>query len=307
MIAPLAVLRPTTGHFEAGVNPFEYLPFHLLGLLRPALRVTGASESHDWTCVVTDYPTERRAGPDLTLSSYPGPGLTGVRSQETELYEYPYSPGDLLGYPPLSPTGPHVYLFAHGPRAANVGRTRILSARLTGPSGDVPLKWVDAATPKVMLSPQAAIVVAPDPVPPGAYCMSAKVRFERFPDAVIHRVPFTTKDAPAGARPPSGCVPLRPAKMRVDKVRLSGRKLVVRVSAAKAARGRFVVSATTGPKPDKLRQSGAVRTVRGRKVATFSGTLKPAPGARWTIVDVRFRRTDGGPGSADGRTIKAPR
>ena len=256
---------------------------------------------------MTDFPDERRAGTDLTLFSYPGPGRTGVRHTETEMLEQPYSPGDLLGYPPLAPTGPHVYLFGHGPQTVFVGRTRILSARLTGPSGDVPVKWVDAATPKAALPPQAAIVVAPDPVPPGAYCLTARVRFERFSGTVIHRIPFTTKDAPAGARPPSGCVPLRPAKMRVEKVRRSGRKLTVRVSAHNAARGRFAVSARTGPKPDKLRQSGAVRTVRGRTVATFSGTLKPAPGARWTVVEVRFRRTDGGPGSADGRTIKAPR
>ena len=306
-IAPLSLLAAGTGSVEAGVNAFEYFPFHLMALLRPALRVTGASESYGWTCIVVGDPAERRAGADLELFSYPGPGRTGVRYRETEGDERPYAPGDLLGYERFSPTGPHVYLFGQGPQTVFARGMRVLSAKLTGPSGNVPVRWIDAANGTVNLRPQTALLVAPDPIPPGAYCATATVRFEGFADKVVHRVPFTTVDAPEGVRPPSSCVPSPPAGMRVEKVRRSGRKLEVRVSVSASAAGRFAISATTGPKPDTLRRIGPVKTVKGRKVSTFSGTLKPSPGARWTTVDVRFKRSDGGPGSADGRTISAPK
>jgi hypothetical protein len=303
LIAPNSALMgpspepdPPSYPFDSGRNPFQAHPFHLAGLLRPGLVDTGANESNRWTCVATGG--LGRTGPrSMRFYTYPGPRRTGVPVREVVFNERPYSPGDLVGIPQGTASGPHLYLFGFGLTASQL---RIRSASLNGPTGKTALRWVDSTHPRTLLDRLDAILIPRDPLDPGAYCVSVRGTV-RGVGHFGHRWPFVTDGSTAA--PPRGCVAPPPAGLRLLSAKQTGTRVRVRVGVNVRTRGRLRVTLNAGPGPRRLSKAGPSRRQGSSRVYTFAGTMPPsAPGARWVILEVRYSRTDGG---TDARTGKA--
>ena len=139
-----AVLARNTAGFTS--NPWKFAPFHEFQVLHPWLQQTGIGVSGDYACMVTL--AERAGGmtDDIKLITAPGTGQF-VRPAEVTR-EAPFTPGEEVGIPQGSKTGPHIYVYAVGPqRFPNV---TIKSATLTATDNgsEAPLKWVDASSPR---------------------------------------------------------------------------------------------------------------------------------------------------------------
>lgn len=130
-----AVITPLGTAFNAGGNAFEFAPLHLMQTLAPALMRMGV-----WGgCATTNLGYERRS-PRPMLFSYPGNGATAVYTAERAM-EMPFVPGDFVGLPQGTTTGPHLFVMSLG-----TGAGRITYATLTGPSGAVSVRAVDNYT-----------------------------------------------------------------------------------------------------------------------------------------------------------------
>jgi hypothetical protein len=304
-IAPGSVLigggpdpGPPPYPFDSGRNPFQSYPFHLAGLLRPALVDTGADESSGWTCVATTGGRERTAPRDMRFYTYPGPRRSGVPLREVVFNEHPYSPGDLVGIPQGTASGPHLYLFGFGLTAAQL---RVRSASLSGPAGKTALRWVDNTHPRSLLDRPAAILIPPHPLDPGAYCVSVRGTVHgvgRFG----HRWAFVTEGSTAA--PPSGCVAPPAAGLRLLSAKRSGSRVRVHVAVNARTRGRLRVTVNAGPAPRRLSKAGRTRRQGGSRVYDFAGKMPPtSPGSRWMIVEVRYSRSDGGTDARTGKTL----
>lgn len=291
---------PSEYGFDSGSNPFENVPFHLDGLLRPELRVTGASESDGWTCVVTGDVRTRRWPRSLRFYTYPGPRRTGIATRQVVFNEFPYAPGDLVGIPQGTPSGPHLFLFGFGPES---GPMRVRSASLSGPGDPIALRAVDNTDRRALMSRPTAILIPPDPLEPGAYCVTVRGSLRGL-GRFAHRWPFATEGS--AAPPPSGCKPPPAAGLRLLSVRRTGSRVRVRLGVNARARGRLRVTLNAGPGPRRLSKIGRARRRGGSQVHTFAGAMPAVPpGARWVILEVRYSRTDGGTNARTGKTLSA--
>jgi hypothetical protein len=129
-------------------NPWETAPIHLAQLLDPYLASMGVDDSGGFACATTlpDEAVFRGPFPAITGYSYPGNGTTGWPTSETAS-EGPFTPGDLVGLPQPTTTGPYLYVLFGGPWPGYSGvYVKIDSATLAGPQGAVPLKAVDGTT-----------------------------------------------------------------------------------------------------------------------------------------------------------------
>lgn len=157
-------------------NPFALAPFHLMGLLDPRLTRIGADDAGGFVCV-RDQGGPLAQGLADVLHTVPGDQRADVAPSE-RAREHPFVPGDHLGLPEGTVTGPHLYLLPDGP-AFPPGFNRVTVARvsLSGPAGPVEVRHVDGSHPEVAryLAP-GAIGVAATPLAPGAlYTASAEV------------------------------------------------------------------------------------------------------------------------------------
>lgn len=139
-----AVLARNTAGFTS--NPWKFAPFHEFQVLHPWLQQTGIGVSGDYACMVT---LGERAGgmlDDIKLITAPGTGQF-VRPAEVAR-EAPFTPGEEIGLPQGTKTGPHLYVYAVGPqRFPNVTiKSATLTATETG--AEAPLRWVDASSPR---------------------------------------------------------------------------------------------------------------------------------------------------------------
>lgn len=148
----------SAGWQGAAGNPFETAPFHLAQLMSPQLAVSGAAVSSGFTCIWT-LPGFLRFGAQSTVYSLPGNGVNRVATAEMAS-ESPFVPGDLVGLPAGTVTGPHLYVFADGPISESSAllnpfdtskhfweKMTVRRASLTGPAGAVELRWVDNSNP----------------------------------------------------------------------------------------------------------------------------------------------------------------
>lgn len=121
---------------STGENPWESAPLHLMGLLAPGLVETGYAPGCMWVTGLTTTP------PAVTETyTYPGSGAT-IYPSETA-YEWPFQPGEFVGIPDKTATGPYLFVFAHGSDARCV---RVSTASLSGPTGPVDVRHVDNFT-----------------------------------------------------------------------------------------------------------------------------------------------------------------
>ena len=131
-------------HWTADANPFEHAPIHLHQLLAPRIDVMGAYESEGRGCASTLRSFRRPAPASNVTYTYPAEGTQGWRPSEIAS-ERPYTPGEKLGIPQGTRTGPYLYVMFDGPSSG--GSAKVSSASLTGPSGAVDILTVDNTTP----------------------------------------------------------------------------------------------------------------------------------------------------------------
>lgn len=203
--------------FDTG-NPFELAPIHLDQLLAPRLNAIGADERGGYVCVTTWPGYLRSPVGTPVIQTYPGDGRTGVPGSETAR-ESPFTPGDFVGLPQGTTTGPHLYVFVDGPWQEAFTSARITGASLAGPAGPVEVRWVDRSTGQI--GPYLAtggIVIPVQPLQASAtYTASVSVevagsttsRTWRFTTAAAARPPDpppggTNGNAGSGNQPPGG-------------------------------------------------------------------------------------------------------
>jgi len=274
--------------FAGGANPWEDAPLHLMQLLAPDLSVTGAADG----CMVT-WPGYKRPAPSRpVLLSYPGAGATGVPAAQTAS-ESPFVPGDFVGLPEGTTTGPHLYLLGWG-----TGTGRVTAATLAGPAGPVAVRTVDNQTGQVgTFLPPGGIVIPVEPLAPGTtYALAATF-------AGRHKVSRTFSFTTAGAAAPPTTAGLSldatAARQRERSVLTRGlalrgvapqagtARVVLRVGAGAVARGTATVG-TAGAFTARValahRARAALRRHRGTVRVHVQVSLGAARAARHVHV-----------------------
>ncbi len=267
---------------------WETAPLHLAQLLAPQLAATGIADDGQSVCVTT-LPGYTRAAPAVdSVVTYPGNG-TGIYPSETSA-EWPTTPAAALGL--NGPTGPHLYVYQWGPSSADgidaaghlIG---IAAATLTGPSGPVAARWVDAADPVVgRYLPSGSGIVIPDAPLQSNTAYTATVRFS---NGVSHVWAFTTATADDG-------IPISDVRISTGRTarRCTGRPVgpcTKRSGGARRAvtvRGRY---GSLGNEEVRIRiRNGASRLTRtgaDGRFAAIIGIRPPAGGAPLTVtIDV---------------------
>ncbi len=147
------------GPWAANENPWENAPIHLMQLLSPKLKRLGASDASGHVCATT-WPGYDESTPTApALYSYPGDGATGVPAQQ-HAAERPFVPGDFVGLPMGTTTGPHLYLLSDA-----TGAAQFASAALTGPGGPVEVRTADNLIPELRpVTPTGGIIIPVDPL-----------------------------------------------------------------------------------------------------------------------------------------------
>lgn len=155
------------GSWQQG-NPFELAPLHLVTVLAPQLSVLGVDETADYVCMwfVGGY---GRSGAENVVIPYPSQGSTVAVAEQA--MESPFVPGDFVGLPMGTRTGPHLYVFADGPFSRGnsfegMAAMRLVDARLVGPDGPLEVRFVDNTMPTIgrLVHPAAAIVIPVAPL-----------------------------------------------------------------------------------------------------------------------------------------------
>jgi hypothetical protein len=168
------------GDWTNAENPFATAPLHLAQLLTPDLAEMGADEntSTGYICATT-WPGYTRPWPAaVTGYSYPGNGAIGVAGSEVAI-EDPFTPGEYVGFPAGTETGPYLMAFLNGP--AKIDSARITAASLTGPDGPVAVERIGSDNPdigKYMPAPMAFLI--PDArLADGTYVASVSFTYGR--------------------------------------------------------------------------------------------------------------------------------
>ena len=299
------------GWWSATTNPWSHAPMHLYDLLAPAVGSAWYGESkrvfgrRQRVCMGTGAPW--REGPDtFTVYSYPGDGATGVIPNYLA-GELPFAPGQAVGIPAGTVTGPYILLF---PACGN-GSSELQSATLAGPDGPVMVKVVGPDTAAPADRPagwehydtvdSGPFVIPTAPLKPlTQYTLMTNWLWDEDAKAHTETMRFTT-----GPRvrhpycPPDVCLrgrlALRTTRRQV-KVTLDpavGQRLEVEMRRGK----RMCAKRRRGhcPKQDRwfLGYTSVVRTVRAR---TPSVTIKLPPRTRglnalWVSVSIDGRFT----------------
>jgi hypothetical protein len=279
---------------NAGVyfsNPYEAAPIHLMQLLAPQLARTGI-----WGPCATTWPGYvRRAPATPQILTYPGDGTTGIYT-EMVAREEPFVPGDFVGLPEGTRTGPHLYVLGWG-----VENVRIVGAGLVGPGGPVDVRTVDKRTRSIgPYLPSGGILMPAKPLAAGLH--AATVTLQATPAAtgpdsgyagpitITRRWTFTAvKGAADGGGGTVSTPPRRGRRARWLKARWSGRRLTVGLAvsgAPRASRARIKVRWHRGAGRRAVHEA-QTQTLRGGR-ATFR--LRIPSGARafrLTLAGVR--------------------
>ena len=144
--ARTSVLYPAgLGPWTGTSNPFEQAPIHLHQLLAPRIDRLGAAETRGYGCATT-LASRNRAAPatDVTYT-YPGAGATAWPPAQTA-DEAPYTPGQQIGIPAGTSTGPYLYVMFDGPDLTPFDEATATGVALSGPSGPVDVAYVDNTT-----------------------------------------------------------------------------------------------------------------------------------------------------------------
>lgn len=160
------------------VNPWEHAPLHLHALLSPRLAELGVDESNGYVCATTNLGLTRPPPAVDTVYVYPG---QGVRHRfEEAVAERPFTPGEKVGIPAGTVTGPYLYVSVVGPALHGFSQARVTAASLVGPDGPVEVRTVDNFTDGMQLYiPSGGEVIPLHPLRPGS-TYTASVRLEVY-------------------------------------------------------------------------------------------------------------------------------
>jgi hypothetical protein len=127
-------------------NPWHDAPFHEFQAMHPWLRQTGVGVAGTFACMVTLGDRDAANPSDIKLVTVPGAGQFVPPAQIA--HEAPFVPGDEVGLPEGSKTGPHIYVYAVGPE--RFSKVTVQAATLTSADdgSQVPLRWVDGNSPR---------------------------------------------------------------------------------------------------------------------------------------------------------------
>ena len=153
-------------------NPWRTAPLHLASAMDPWLRTVGIFESDLYGCMTTVPGTEDPPAGEVGVAWYPGQGVTVPYGMVA--VEGPTTPGDWVGLPLPTGTGPYLILYAWGYDPATLGQ-----AVLTGPKGPVEVRTVNesiATAHDWSLSPATAMFIPVQPlVPSSRYTLSVEL------------------------------------------------------------------------------------------------------------------------------------
>jgi hypothetical protein len=126
-------------------DPWKDAPFHEFQLMHPWLAKTGVGVSGNFICMVTGGDRSADGASSYALQTVPGTGQY-VPPEETAV-ESPFTPGDEVGLPAGTRTGPNLLVYAVGPQ--HLTTVTITAATLTAADGStVPVRWVDGSSPR---------------------------------------------------------------------------------------------------------------------------------------------------------------
>ena len=169
-----------TGDWTITQNPFATAPIHLAQLLSPDLAEMGADQdlSTGYTCATTFPGYTRPAPAQVAGYSYPGDGATGVAASEVAA-EAPFTPGEHVGLPAGTETGPYLMAFLNGP--SKVDSATISAASLTGPDGPVAIERIgsDDRGIRDYLPGPMAFLIPRAPLASGTYMASVTFSYGR--------------------------------------------------------------------------------------------------------------------------------
>ena len=100
-------------------NPFETAPIHLHQLLAPRIDRMGAAENQGWGCATTLASRKRPAPANDVTYTYPGDGARSWPPSQVAAEE-PYTPGERIGIPAGTKTGPYLYVMVDAPEGATL-------------------------------------------------------------------------------------------------------------------------------------------------------------------------------------------
>lgn len=150
-------------------NPWEAGPIHLSQLLAPDLLVSGYNESFGFSCATTLAAPRRTNTKKIRVFTYPGPGsrlfYRGERAAEG-----PYTPGELIGIPQRTLTGPYILVLLDGPNRSAIDAAKIRKAILRKSTGrKVGVRKIGSAHAKLTpFMPPGGFVIPKKPLKAGA-------------------------------------------------------------------------------------------------------------------------------------------
>jgi hypothetical protein len=199
-----AVLAPGGGSWDQPAadptgpswpTPWETAPIHLAQLLAPQLREIGvasasATDGSVFSCATT-WPGYTSAHPATnSVLTYPADGST-IYTKELAS-ETPFTPGERVGLPGGTVTGPYLYAFAWGPFTNP--RTRVAAASLTGPGGAVDVRIFDVSLGDGLLPAGSALLIPVSPLRERS-TYSASITFVLGRTTLVHAWSFHTGGA----------------------------------------------------------------------------------------------------------------
>ena len=146
-------------------NPYLHAPYHLLGLLHPAMATIGAFEDGEFGCHTTFPGFTRPAPASDTFYSYPGNGTTIPWSERAQ--ESPSVPGDEVGLPQGTITGPNMEVFWRGPDGAPTLDDLVSATLRDAGGGAVEVRTVGRRQNDLVM-PGTGFVIPASPLRPGS-------------------------------------------------------------------------------------------------------------------------------------------
>ena len=129
-------------------TPWDTAPIHFAQMLGPGLSETGIANVSGYSCLTT-WPGYERTGSSDVIYTYPGDGRSDVYASEVA-GELPFVPGQFVGLPAGTGTGPYLYVLPDGPWISHWNnQPRLTAASLTGPAGQVEVRMIDNTNPNI--------------------------------------------------------------------------------------------------------------------------------------------------------------
>ncbi|HEY8583314.1 MAG TPA: CAP domain-containing protein, partial [Capillimicrobium sp.] len=181
-------------------------PIHRMQLLAPALAELGAFDR----CQTT-WPGYTRPTPAPQLFTVPGDRY-GYMPYEERALELPFVPGDFVGLPAGTTTGPHMFVMALG-----TARGHLASASLTGPEGPVEVRTVDNSTPDIGgYLPPGGVIIPVQPLQPLSDYTAAATFVDRKGVSLSRTWSFRTDGVSSGIYVDASSYGPRPIKVESE-------------------------------------------------------------------------------------------